>query len=100
MDAMITALNAGAAVTNAARTPQPEPAREPEASGGKRAPAAAPPKSDLRLEIQRNKDDAYYVYRLVDPTTGKVVVELPKAQVSDLAQSPGYKAGAVVSTTI
>jgi flagellar protein FlaG len=48
--------------------------------------------------IERDKDNAFYVYRLVDRSTGKVVVELPRDQVSDLATSPSYEAGAVVST--
>jgi len=59
---------------------------------------AAAPQSDLRLVIERGSDNAYYVYRLIDRTTGKVVVELPRDRVGELATTPSYTAGSVVST--
>ena len=99
---MISTLKTGPVPTDAALSQKPEPAREPEAAPAKpvtqKAPPAAPPNSDLRMSIERDKDNAFYVYRLVDRTTGKVVVELPRDQVRDLAADPAYEAGAVVST--
>ena len=99
---MISTLKTGLAPADGALNQKPEPPREPEAEPAQpvaeKAPPAAPPKSDLRLVIERDKDNAYYVYRLVDRSTGKVVVELPRDQVTDLATSPSYAAGAVVST--
>lgn len=62
-------------------------------------PVETAPQSDLRLVIERGESNAFYVYRLVDRLTGKVVVELPRDQVADLVTSPTYQAGTVVSTT-
>ena len=103
---MISTLKTGPVPTDAALSQKPEPTRDPEAAPAQptraaapaKAPPAAPPNSDLRLVIERDKDNAFYVYRLVDRSTGKVVVELPRDQVSDLATDPAYEAGAVVST--
>lgn len=62
-------------------------------------PVETAPQSDLRLVIERGESNAFYVYRLVDRVTGKVVVELPRDQVADLATTPSYEAGTVVRTT-
>ena len=65
----------------------------------KTEPEAAPdPGSDLRLLIERDAHGDYYVYKLVDRATGKVVAERPRDQVASLADGPEYRAGAVIST--
>lgn len=96
---MINTVTAGPAASDGALNPKtPEPTREPEPGPAKlanaRPPDAAPPKSDLRLVIKRDKDNAFYVYRLVDRSTGEVVVELPRHQVSDLATDASERRGA------
>jgi hypothetical protein len=63
-----------------------------------RPPRPPEPDADLRLVIERDADGADYMYRLVDRKTGKVVSELPRNEVNDLANAPSYAAGALVST--
>jgi len=63
-----------------------------------RAPAPDAEDSDLRLVIERDSHNAYYVYRLIDRVTGRVLVELPRDRVADLANQPSYSAGDVVIT--
>lgn len=98
---MISSINAGAAISDGALNQNPQP-REPAPPRPKpttaKAASAAAPDSDFRLVIERDADKGYYVYRLVDRMTGKVVVELPRGRVNELAQTPSYEAGTVVST--
>jgi flagellar protein FlaG len=99
---MINTITAGAVVPDAAVKQRPveqePPVRPKQDSAPAPAPKAPKPDSDLRLVIERDSHDAYYVYRLVDRTTGKIVVELPREHVSELGSSPSYEAGNVVST--
>jgi flagellar protein FlaG len=96
---MIKPVDTGVSLPDAAL---PQRSEEPRRQAPKPAQAAAPapeaPDSDLRLVIERGSDNAYYVYRLIDRTTGKVVVELPRDRVADLANEPSYSAGDVVTT--
>jgi flagellar protein FlaG len=100
---MINSLKAGVVapeVSNTQRTSEPEP--QSARAAPKPAPApppAAPPGSDLRLVIERDSDNAFYVYRLVDRTTGKVVVELPRDQVAEMGGQASYSAGSVARAT-
>jgi hypothetical protein len=63
-----------------------------------RPPTPPQPDADFRLVIERDIEGADYIYRLVDRKTGKVVAELPRDKVNDLAQAPSYTAGSLVST--
>lgn len=99
---MINAVKAGVVVPDAAVKQRPAEQEPPVGPQQGATPAAEPkapePASDLRLVIERDSSNAYYVYRLIDRTTGKVVVELPRDQVSELGSTPSYEAGTVVST--
>ena len=98
---MINSVKAGTAVPDGAlnqRSPRREE-RKPDAKPATaRAAAAAAPDSDLRLVIEPDPVGGDYVYRLIDRATGAVVTELPRDQVSELATTPTYAAGDVVST--
>jgi flagellar protein FlaG len=98
---MINSIKAGAAISDDALNDQPQP-REPAPRPAKtveaKAASAAAPDSNLRLVIERDANKGYYVYRLIDRMTGKVVIELPRGRVSELATTPSYEAGTVVST--
>jgi hypothetical protein len=97
---MINTVKAGTSVPDGAlnqRSPRRDSQPQPKPQSA-RAAAAAAPDSDLRLVIERDALGGDYVYRLVDRTTGKVVTELPRDQVSELATTPSYAAGTVVST--
>lgn len=98
---MIYSVKAGGSAQEASfnqRSTEREPAQQQPKEDAPALAEASKPGSDLRLVIERDSDDAYYVYRLIDRITGKVVAELPRDQVSDLASSPSYAAGGLVST--
>jgi len=65
-------------------------------------PAPAPPpaqtKGDLRLVIDKDESGLLFVYKLIDPNTGKVVTEIPRHELRKLGEAPDYRAGSVVST--
>lgn len=73
--------------------PPHNPARQDPAKAG--APAAD---SDLRLVIERDEAGAYYIYKLIDRSTGEVVSELPCEEVARLAKGEDYTAGSVIRT--
>lgn len=74
----------------------PSPPHEEEAPV--RPPTPHQPDADLRLVIERDPTGTDYIYRLVDRKTGRVVAELPRHKVNDMAKAPSYAAGALVST--
>jgi hypothetical protein len=97
---MVHSIKSGAGVSD--RTPDRRQDRQGE-GGYPPAPAETPvpgaaPGSDLRLVIERDAEGAYYIYKLIDRTTGVVVAELPRDQVANMAKGEGYTAGAVVRT--
>jgi hypothetical protein len=55
-------------------------------------------RSDLRLVIEKDEAGILFVYRLIDPTTGNVVVEIPRKDLRKLGEAPNYRAGSVVRT--
>jgi hypothetical protein len=77
------------------RTPERQDEAEASILEEEAAPAAG---SDLRLLIERDGQGEYYVYKLVDRVTGKVVAERPRDQVAHLADGPEYRAGTVINT--
>jgi hypothetical protein len=98
---MLNTIKGGAGISD--RTPDRRtPKREGETaepSHAEATPEPAPaPGSDLRLVIERDAAGDYYIYKLIDRATGKVVAERPRDQVAHLAEGPDYKAGTVVST--
>jgi uncharacterized FlaG/YvyC family protein len=54
--------------------------------------------NDIRLIIEKAAHSPEYVYKLVNATTGDVIVELPREQVVKAAESPNYTSGSVVDT--
>ena len=96
---MINTVKAGTSVPDGAmnqRSPRREQPESPRPRSAREAAAA--PDADLRLVIERDSNGGDYLYRLFDRTTGKLVTELPRDQVSELATAPDYAAGTVVST--
>ena len=97
---MINTVNTGAGVSD--REPDRRPPRREQDPANPalvaEEPPAPAPGSDLRLVIERDAEGAYYVYRLIDRTTGEVVQERRREQMANLAQAPDYRAGTVVST--
>ena len=70
------------------------------AQGQTPAPASQPAAAQSATRVSIEPDGAQgYVYRLVDRLTGRVLVELPREKVEQLTASPGYAAGALVSTS-
>lgn len=65
------------------------------------APAPATPPSagpDLRLNIVHDPASGLFVYKFVDPTNGKVVVQLPDEEIVKLREAAEYSAGKLIST--
>jgi flagellar protein FlaG len=54
--------------------------------------------SDLRLVIEKDEAGILFVYRLIDPVTGNVVVEIPRNELKKLGEQADYTAGSVVRT--
>lgn len=54
--------------------------------------------NDIRLIIEKAAHAPEYVYKLVNATTGDVIVELPREQVVRAAESPNYTSGSVIDT--
>ena len=69
---------------------------EPEAP----PPAATPTRGDLRLVIDKDQSGLLFIYKLVDPDTGDVVVEIPRHELRKLGEAPDYRAGSVVSAKV
>jgi len=97
---MINTVKAAAAASLNQRSPRRDPEERPhEPPKGASGPVeGSVPEADLRLVIERDSDNADFVYRLIDRATGRVVAELPRDQVSKLASEPTYEAGGLVST--
>jgi hypothetical protein len=68
------------------------------------APAAAPPPipsgQDLRLNIVHDQASGLFVYKFVDPTTGRVVQQLPDEEMVKLRSAAEYAAGRLISTRV
>jgi hypothetical protein len=71
----------------------------PTAQTGSASQGQAPQATDdIRLIIEKAAHAPEYVYKLVNATTGDVIVELPREQVVKAAESPNYSSGSVVDT--
>jgi flagellar protein FlaG len=77
----------------------PAPAPTPAAAGNSQAPPTqSDAQADLRLVIEEDKAAGSYVYITVDPTTGKVVSQLPREQLLKMRESPDYRPGTIVDS--
>lgn len=52
--------------------------------------------SDIRLLIEEDKTSGSYVYSTVDRLTGKTILQLPRKEILQLREDPGYAAGDVI----
>ena len=52
------------------------------------------------MVIDKDESGLLFIYKLIDPNTGKVVVEIPRHELRKLGESPSYRAGSVVSTEV
>jgi len=84
--------------------PAVELARLPAAPTSAQPPSPAPvvqptaPVQGLRLNIERDQGSGQFVYKFVDPTTGRVIEQLPDEEILKLRTSAEYVAGRVLDT--
>jgi flagellar protein FlaG len=67
-------------------------------------PSKAPPtpiddQSDLRLVIEDDKAAGSYVYKTINPITGKVISQIPREELLRMREAPDYTPGRVISAT-
>ena len=53
---------------------------------------------DLRLVIEEDKAAGSYVYKTIDPRTGKVISQLPREALLRMREASGYRPGSVVDS--
>jgi flagellar protein FlaG len=71
----------------------------PQASNGSQAPSTqGDAQADLRLVIEEDKAAGSYVYKTVDPITGKVISVMPREALLKMREAPDYQPGAVVNS--
>lgn len=76
----------------------PAPATTQAAAGSQAPPTQNEAQADLRLVIEEDKAAGSYVYKTVDPTTGKVISQLPREQLLKMREAPDYRPGAIVDS--
>ena len=54
--------------------------------------------ADLRLVIEEDKAARTYVYKTVDPRTGKVISQIPREQLLQMREAWSYKPGSVIDS--
>ena len=54
--------------------------------------------ADLRLVIEEDKAAGSYIYKTVDPITGKVISQMPREALLKMREAPDYKPGAIVDS--
>jgi flagellar protein FlaG len=77
----------------------PAPATTQVSAGTSQAPPTqSDAQADLRLVIEEDKAAGSYVYITVDPTTGKVISQLPREQLLKMREAPDYRPGTIVDS--
>ena len=77
----------------------PAPAATQTGAGNSQAPPTqSDAQADLRLVIEEDKAAGSYVYITVDPTTGKVISQLPREQLLKMRDAPDYRPGTIVDS--
>ncbi len=61
-------------------------------------PAQSDAQADLRLVIEEDKAAGSYVYKTVDPITGKVISQMPREQLLKMREASDYRPGAIVDS--
>ncbi|MBV9995137.1 MAG: flagellar protein FlaG [Caulobacteraceae bacterium] len=89
-----------AAATSPAQNPPQSQLTPPNATAASAAAQAATEQlsADLRLVIEEDKAAGSYVYRTVDPRTGKVVSQIPREQLLRMREAATYLPGSVINT--
>jgi flagellar protein FlaG len=78
---------------------QPAPATTPATTGASQAPSTQlDAQADLRLVIEEDKASGSYVYKTVNPITGKVVSQMPREQLLKMRETDDYKPGSIVDS--
>jgi len=52
---------------------------------------------DLRLVIEEDQSAGSYVYKTIDPRTGKVIAQIPREELLKLKEKPDYRPGSVIN---
>jgi flagellar protein FlaG len=79
--------------------PAPAPTTTQASAGNSQAPPTqSDAQADLRLVIEEDKAAGSYVYITVDPTTGKVISQLPREQLLKMRDAPDYRPGTIVDS--
>ena len=81
-------------------TPAPSaPATTQAGVGNSQAPPTqSDAQADLRLVIEEDKAAGSYVYKTVDPITGKVISQMPREQLLKMREAPDYRPGTIVDS--
>jgi flagellar protein FlaG len=78
---------------------QPAPATTPAAPGTSQAPSTqSDAQADLRLVIEDDKAAGSYVYKTINPITGKVISQIPREELLKMREAPDYKPGTIVDS--
>ena len=78
---------------------QPAPATTQAGAGGSQAPPTPlDAQADLRLVIEEDKASGSYVYKTVDPITGKVISQMPREQLLKMREASDYTPGSIVDS--
>src|ERR1700744_998325 len=56
--------------------------------------------ADQRLVIREGLEDGLFIYTILDRASGKVMAQIPREDVAELAARPDYEAGQVVDTKV
>ncbi len=80
---------------------QPAPAPASATTSEKNQAPSTPidDQADLRLVIEEDKAAGSYVYKTIDPTTGKVVSQVPREALLKLREAADYKPGSIVNAS-
>ena len=81
-------------------TPAPLAPATPAANVGasQAPPTQGDAQADLRLVIEEDKAAGSYVYKTVDPITGKVIFQMPREQLLKMREASDYKPGAIIDS--
>ena len=61
-------------------------------------PTQSDAQADLRLVIEDDKAAGSYVYKTINPITGKVISQIPREELLKMREAPDYKPGAIVDS--
>ncbi len=79
-----------------------QPPKRTDKDPKKAKPAAKPDAetADQRLVIREGVEQGVFIYTVLDRASGKVMVQLPREDVAQIANRPDYSAGQVIDTKV